>query len=126
MADALTSTIQKLVDQRVQTALGPHFAALQQLAAFLRTNGMPVAARRGRPPKNGVGMGGSACAIIGCPRPSRSKGYCAAHYQKMRNLTKSNRLPSAWTDSPKPQSVDDIKLPRGRAAQKAKKGSSRN
>src|SRR4051812_3078335 len=28
------------------------------------------------------GQNDRACALIGCKRPSRSKGYCAAHYQK--------------------------------------------
>jgi hypothetical protein len=34
-------------------------------------------------------------------------------------LTKTNRLPSSWTDYAEPNSVEDIKLPRGRAASKA-------
>jgi hypothetical protein len=57
----------------------------------------------------------SDCAIIGCKSPRKSKGFCINHYQKMRNLEKTGRLPDEWVDA-KPQSVKDILLPRGRAA----------
>ncbi|WP_090491254.1 cell wall protein [Myxococcus virescens] len=63
--------------------------------------------------------GTRACAVIGCERPSRSKGYCSAHYQKLRLLMRTNRRPSAWKDDALPQSVEDVTLPRGRAASKA-------
>lgn len=56
------------------------------------------------------------CAVIGCKRPSRSKGYCSAHYQKLRLLIRTNRRPADWVDDAKPQSARDLKLPRGRAA----------
>jgi len=56
------------------------------------------------------------CAVSGCKRPSRSKGYCSAHYQKLRLLIRTNRRPADWVDDAKPQSVRDLKLPRGRAA----------
>ncbi|MCP3104158.1 cell wall protein, partial [Myxococcus sp. K15C18031901] len=73
--------------------------------------------RRGRKPA--AADGARVCAIIGCGKPSRTKGYCAAHYQKLRMLEKTNRRPSAWVDYAPPDSVEDIKLPRGRAASKA-------
>lgn len=63
--------------------------------------------------------GSRACAVIGCRRPSRSKGYCSAHYQKLRLLMRTGRRPSAWVDDARAQSVQDVKLPRGRAASKA-------
>lgn len=56
------------------------------------------------------------CAIVGCEHPSRTKGYCATHYQKRRLLTRTERLPEAWKDDAAPQSVPDVVLPRGRAA----------
>lgn len=55
------------------------------------------------------------CAVKGCKRPSRSKGYCSAHYQKLRLLIKTNRRPADWKDDAAPQSAQDVKLPRGRA-----------
>jgi histone H1/5 len=71
----------------------------------------------GRGPR--VENGARGCAVIGCERQSRSKGYCSAHYQKMRLLMKTNRLPAEWKDDARPQSVRDVQLPRGRAASKA-------
>jgi hypothetical protein len=72
--------------------------------------------RRGRKPSTD---GARECAIIGCGSPSRTKGYCAAHYQKLRMLTKTNRRPGDWKDYAEPNTVEDVKLPRGRAAAKA-------
>ncbi|WP_370645344.1 cell wall protein [Corallococcus sp. EGB] len=63
--------------------------------------------------------GARVCAIKGCGKPSRTKGYCAAHYQKLRMLKKTNRLPAAWADNAAPNSVEDVHLARGRAASKA-------
>jgi hypothetical protein len=74
--------------------------------------------RRGRKPAGGT-EGARACAIKGCGKPSRTKGYCAAHYQKLRMLEKTNRRPATWDDYAPENSVEDIKLPRGRAASKA-------
>jgi histone H1/5 len=54
--------------------------------------------------------------VIGCHRPSRSKGYCSAHYQKLRLLVKTGRRPASWVDDAAPRSVPEIVLPRGRAA----------
>lgn len=59
------------------------------------------------------------CAIQGCKRASRAKGYCSAHYQKLRMLARTNRLPADWKEFAAPQSVKDLKLPRGRAGAKA-------
>jgi hypothetical protein len=60
--------------------------------------------------------GALSCAVIGCKRPSRSKGYCSAHYQKLRLLIRTGRRPKDWVDDARPQSARDLKLPRGRAA----------
>jgi histone H1/5 len=65
--------------------------------------------------------GERACAVIGCKRPSRSKGYCSAHYQKLRLLIRTGRRPSDWVDDASPQSARELKLPRGRAASQALK-----
>jgi hypothetical protein len=65
------------------------------------------------------GQNDRACALIGCKRPSRSKGYCAAHYQKFRSLERTGRLPSDWKEFAPPNSVKDVILPRGRAGAKA-------
>lgn len=105
-------------------------AAFAEVAGRLASafGGARVPARRGRPVGSGAGRKaagrrgkntGRACAVIGCKRPVRSKGYCAAHYQKQRMLERTNRLPSDWKDDAPPHSVKDIVLPRGRAGAKA-------
>lgn len=63
--------------------------------------------------------GPRGCALEGCGRPARSKGYCAAHYQKYRMLQKTGRLPSDWTEFAPEGSVSNVTLPRGRAGAKA-------
>lgn len=80
-----------------------------------------VPAPRGRPGRPPLAREGAEarCAVIGCTRPARSKGYCSAHYQKLRLLVKTNRRPETWVDGARPQSVQDVVLPRGRAASKA-------
>lgn len=78
-----------------------------------------ASAAKGRPGRKKSTEAARACAIRGCKRPARAKGYCAAHYQKLRMLSTRNQRPSAWVDFPAPQSVEDLKLPRGRAAAKA-------
>jgi hypothetical protein len=83
-------------------------------------SGRKASGRRGQ--RRGLPAGG-ACAIIGCKRPSRTKGYCSAHYQKLRMLSRSNRRPGDWKDYAPPQSVTDLVLPRGRAAHKKKDSS---
>ncbi len=72
------------------------------------------AARRGK-----TSDGKQECAVMGCGRPARSKGYCAAHYQKFRMLDRTGRLPSDWVADAGPSSVRNISLPRGRAGAKA-------
>ncbi len=55
-----------------------------------------------------------ACAVIGCKRPVRSLGYCAAHYQKRRLMVASGRLHHAWTEDAAPNSIPDVILGRKR------------
>jgi hypothetical protein len=106
-------------------ALGVLAHQLSPITAFLSPYaGEPAGpklarARIGRP--SGVDASGGSCAIRGCRRPARTKGYCAAHYQKLRMLTRTNRRPATWTDFASPGSVEDVVLPRGRAAVKARK-----
>ena len=79
-----------------------------------------VPAPRGRPlaprPAPEPVAAGRQCAVIGCKRPARSKGYCSAHYQKLRLLVKTGRRPASWVDDAAPHSVPEVVLPRGRAA----------
>ncbi|CAM3259757.1 cell wall protein [Corallococcus sp. ZKHCc1 1396] len=128
--DALRSVAERLAP--LAQVVGPLFGAQAPAAGKVGRRPVgrparsavsaPVAApaggkRRGRKPA--VDGGSRECAIKGCGKPSRTKGYCAAHYQKLRMLEKTNRRPEAWGDYANPNSVEDIKLPRGRAASKA-------
>jgi hypothetical protein len=135
--------LRTMVQAEVERAIGPLATALQQqgevLGRFASAFGAParrgpgrppkavsyatkVTGRRGRPAAGAVKMrtkGGTVlCAVIGCKRPARAKGYCAAHYQKFRMLRDTGRLPSDWVEDARPQSVKNIVLPRGRAGAK--------
>jgi hypothetical protein len=105
---------------------------LRPLASLLGVNlNQPARRGPGRPPKLKLPMlakvvaekgrrgrratNDRPCAIIGCRRDSRTKGYCAAHYQKLRMLIRTHRLPGDWKEFAPAQSVEDVTLPRGRA-----------
>lgn len=133
--------LREMVADEVARALGPVHAALAELqgngaiiSRLASALGQPLTKRGpGRPPKVVFGVkatrggkrGGKAsgdkreCAVIGCGRPARSKGYCAAHYQKYRMLDRTGRLPADWVADAAPGSVKNIDLPRGRAGAKA-------
>ena len=133
--------LRSMVQAEVERAIGPLAAALQQqgevLARFAAAFGAPIKRGPGRPRKLSFGAvaapkvkagraikvsasaGKKLCAVIGCKRPARAKGYCAAHYQKYRMLAKTGRLPSDWVEEAAPQSVKNLVLPRGRAGAKA-------
>jgi len=132
-----------MIRYEVETQLRPLHRAISELGVlrilaerlspitgfFTGDSSLPAPARRraGRPPGSGRKAKGRgrpagvarACAVIGCGRPSRTKGYCAAHYQKLRMLIRTKRRPAAWSDFAGPNSVKDLVLPRGRAAVKA-------
>ncbi|HYH97830.1 MAG TPA: cell wall protein [Hyalangium sp.] len=76
----------------------------------------PAAAQASKAKAAPAASSSQLCAVIGCKKPSRSKGYCSAHYQKLRLLVRTGRRPKDWVDDATPQSARDMKLPRGRAA----------
>lgn len=57
------------------------------------------------------------CAVRGCKRSVRSKGFCAPDYQKLRMLTRTHRLPEDWklVSRGAATSCEPVVLPRGRA-----------
>lgn len=137
---SVDKVLREMVADEVARALGPVHAALAELqgngaiiARLAAALGQPIKRGPGRPPKNAFAAvkvrGGKRgrrasgeqreCAVIGCGRPARSKGYCAAHYQKFRMLDRTGRLPSDWVADASPSSVKNIALPRGRAGAKA-------
>lgn len=127
--------LRSMVQAEVERAIAPLAQALQQqgdvLGRFASAFGAPLKRGPGRPRKLAfaapkataikvrASAGTRLCAVIGCKKPARAKGYCAAHYQKYRMLNETNRLPSDWVEDARPQSVKNIVLPRGRAGAKA-------
>ena len=122
--------LREMVADEVARALGPVHAALAELqgngaiiARLAQALGQPIKRGPGRPPKNAFAVpvrrlsaGGARrgrkpsgetrdCAVIDCGRPARSKGFCAAHYQKFRMLDRTGRLPSDWVADASPNSV---------------------
>lgn len=138
--DGQVETLQRAVQQASSevSALRQLVERLAPLAQLMGGVAVPVRRGPGRPPKvaalpspgpgkrrgrrslNGVRAADRACAVMGCKRPSRTKGYCAAHYQKLRLLDRTKRRPSEWVEYASANSVPDIVLPRGRAAVKAR------
>jgi hypothetical protein len=137
---SVDKVLRDMVADEVARALGPVHAALAELqgngaiiARLAAALGQPIKRGPGRPPRSlfapvksrggarrGRKPGGQRdCAVIGCGRPARSKGYCAAHYQKFRMLDRTNRLPADWVADASPNSVKNLALPRGRAGAKA-------
>jgi|GEM_PF-1473999 len=117
----LTSRLGAMAGVRAPSALpAPAPGRGRQKQARLSTRGRPSIGKVATARTVGTrDEGARACAVIGCDRPSRSKGYCSAHYQKLRLLMRTNRRPAEWKDDAPPQSVEDVTLPRGRAASKA-------
>ena len=114
LADAVGTMFGTKVGGAAAARRGPGRPARNTVAAAKSAGG-----KKGRGGRAAAASGGTRqCAIEGCPRPSRSKGYCAAHYQKRRMLERTKRLPNAWVEDAAPHSVPDVKLKRGRAASK--------
>lgn len=101
LEDAVREAVRTMVREELSQALGAVATQAAPAAAPVAPSG-----RRGRPPGRaataGVGRtaaagraargrgatataaGGKLCAVVGCNRPFRSQGYCAAHYQAAR------------------------------------------
>jgi hypothetical protein len=113
--------------ERATRALEAQAGVVNKLAGLFGGPGLNL--KRGlvgRPRKQKAGRAeqkasdsGRPCAVMTCNRAARSKGYCAAHYQKFRMLARTDRLPSTWVEHASPRSVEDVILPRGRAGARA-------
>lgn len=130
--------MRELVASEVARALGPVHAALAELQTssalvgrLALALGQPIKRGPGRPPRKTSPVAARApkranqkgssstkreCAVIGCGKPTLSRGYCAAHYQKFRMLDRTGRRPADWVPDAAPDSVQNIVLPRGRRA----------
>lgn len=92
--------------------LGLQSTPIKPAPANRKANVVAVAKGPGRR----AASSGARCGIEDCSEAARTKGYCSAHYQKLRMLIRTDRRPATWVDFPKPNTVPDIVLPRGRAA----------
>lgn len=132
----LSEVVNQRVDAAVDRALAPYKSVLTRVAAFLGDTPIelpkpePRAAKatlsaynaqsraldavlfRGSPGRRKKAP--AACAVIGCQRPAKSKGYCISHYYKRRNHLDDGRLPAAWKEFPAPQSLEDFSFRMGR------------
>lgn len=117
--------LREMMQEEIQKALAPLMNTLGALGSLGGSIArLPARGRPGRKPGR-PSSNGKPCGVDGCPNDARSKGYCAAHYQKFRNMVKDHPAEAkrdGWTDNPKPRSVTNTILPRGRAAADAKKG----
>lgn len=145
---SLDKMLRDVIREEVALAMGPLASIVSELqsqgaivARLASALGTPLPRKAGRPAKAlalpGVAKvrkaagkrvkaaaadseeGPRVCALEDCGRPARSKGYCAAHYQKFRMLQKTGRLPSDWVEFAPEGSVKNVTLPRGRAGAKA-------
>ncbi len=139
---AIDRLLREMISAEVRAQLAPVHRAIAELQAQTEVMAR-LAAALGQPLKRGPGRPKQSvlpprlaakkrlevlprvdnadrlCAVIECRRPARSKGYCAAHYQKYRMLALTDRLPLGWVDDAAPHSVENVVLPRGRAGAKA-------
>ena len=123
---AIEDEVRRIVDAEMQRQMEPLRRAMQQLAEAAavftsEVGGGSGQSRRGPAKKRVATKKGRAgpsapgkrkCAIKGCRKDARSKGYCGAHYQKRRNLlAKKHPAVTGWKDDAAPGTVDDVKLP---------------
>ena len=130
--------MREMVASEVARALEPVNAALAELQSnsaiigrLALALGQPIKRGPGRPAQKTPSVAGRGakrgsrtnssstkreCAVIGCGKPTLSRGYCAAHYQKFRMLDRTGRRPADWVPDAAPASVQNIVLPRGRRA----------
>ncbi|WP_426751949.1 cell wall protein [Myxococcus sp. Y35] len=104
IAESLSSSAPRQPQRKLSDA-----AALNALAALA-----PVEVEHEDAEQEAGAPEARACAVIGCKRPVRSLGYCAAHYQKRRLMVASGRLHHAWTEDAAPNSIPDVILGRKR------------
>jgi hypothetical protein len=93
--DLVEETVRNTVRDEIRKTLGEELSGLLGGGAGAGAAAPAVAGpRRGRPPGRRPGRpakvgrppatGERRCEVVGCKRPYRSQGYCAAHYQAAR------------------------------------------
>lgn len=109
-------TLEDLVRDAVRTIVREELSqALGAVATQAAPSGgeAPSARRVGRPRSGRVAAAtgttrapraeaGKLCAVVGCKRPYRSQGYCAAHYQAARKYDWPMPAPASFQPPPRP------------------------
>jgi len=80
MESAMRDSIRRIVQEELAVALGGAAAPASPRQTRVARAGK-VAGRRGGAR---AAAGQRMCEVVGCKRPYRSQGYCAAHYQSAR------------------------------------------
>jgi hypothetical protein len=120
-SSSFEDAIRKIVADEIQRTVGYRLDLLDRLSGVF-ANGALTATHLQKPNSSPAPVGtrtrapngasGRPCALIGCKKPARSKGYCANHYQKYRSLMSTGRLPSDWKEYAPANTVPDVVLPR--------------
>ena len=134
LAQVLDQRIRAIVDEAIEDALRSNLRTIfqEELANALGTRAVaatpaPAGRRRGRPAGRKAAAGrpakgakraaaatsGKHCEVVGCKRPHRSMGYCAAHYQSARKHGWPMPAPKGFVAPPS--------APRGRPPKKGGK-----
>jgi len=129
LAQVLDQRIRAIVDEALESALRENLRTIfqEELANALGSQATaaapaPTGRRRGRPagrkaaaPKAKPAKGATSakkCNVVGCKRPHRSMGYCAAHYQSARKHGWPMPAPEGFVAPPS--------APRGRPPKKGR------
>lgn len=141
LAQVLDQRIRAIVDEALESALRENLRTIfqEELANALGSQAAagapsPTGRRRGRPagrkaaapkgrPAKGAKRAARAtgatsakkCNVVGCKRPHRSMGYCAAHYQSARKHGWPMPAPEGFVAPPS--------APRGRPPKKSRAAS---
>lgn len=105
LEDMVREAVRTMVREELSMALGA--VATQAAPAAAAPSARRVGRPRGRPVATAAARGprvdaGKLCAVVGCKRPYRSQGYCAAHYQAARKYDWPMPAPTSFQPPPRP------------------------
>lgn len=113
VSDAVREELRQILAEELAGLLGGETPAAKAPAPKARarattrkatTMAKATPARRGRPRANAATAAGDdkLCNVVGCERPYRSRGYCAAHYQAARKYDWPMPAPANFEPPPRP------------------------
>lgn len=109
LEDVVREAVRTMVREELSQALGavatqaaPAAAAAPSARRVGRPRGRPAAAAISATSRGPRAEPGKLCAVVGCKRPYRSQGYCAAHYQAARKYDWPMPAPASFQPPPRP------------------------